>query len=41
MTKQTAKQKNENKKSQGFSSHFIQKLAAELQAVQTEKRQLR
>jgi hypothetical protein len=40
MSKQTP-QKNKDKKSEGFSSQFIQKLAAELQAVQTDKRQLR
>lgn len=41
MTKQNTTQKTEEKKSQGFSSHFIQKVAAELQAVKTDKRQLR
>lgn len=40
MTKQSTQQKTELKKNQGFSSQFIQKLAAELQAVQTQKRQL-
>lgn len=40
MSKQNA-HKTESKKSQGFSSTFIQKVAAELQAVQAEKRQSR
>jgi hypothetical protein len=41
MTKQTTQHKNEQKKSQGLSSQFIEKMAAELQAVQADRRQLR
>lgn len=41
MSKQNTEHKSEEKKSQGFSTQFIQKIAAELQAVQAEKRQLR
>lgn len=41
MSKQNTQHKTDEKKSQGFSTHFIQKIAAELQALQADKRQLR
>jgi len=40
MSKQNTEHKTDEKKSQGFSTQFILKVAAELQAVQANKRQL-